>query len=97
LLWWDATDILSWNAAPGASTYDLYRGSQSDLPRITDSQDDSCGRGTTAHLSMAGLNEVPPAETFYWWIVRARNAAGAGPAGGGSSGPWIHDSMGPCP
>lgn len=97
MLWWDTEDTLAWDPAPGAATYDLYRGSQTDLPKIADPQGDSCGRGTTAHLSMGDLTEVPATGEFYWWIVRARNAAGAGPAGGGTVGPWVHDSTGSCP
>jgi hypothetical protein len=43
------------------------------------------------------LTEVPPAGEFYWYLVRAGNGGGLGPAGAATAGPRSQDSSGACP
>ncbi|HKZ76466.1 MAG TPA: proprotein convertase P-domain-containing protein, partial [Actinomycetota bacterium] len=92
-----APDTLEWGPVATATGYRVYRGVRSDLPRLYTTDPDSCLRTTSASTSMSGLGETPPASDFSWWLVRAANGVGEGPAGSGTPGPRIHDSAGACP
>ena len=39
----------------------------------------------------------PSSGAFTWWLVRASNSGGTGPAGNGTAGPRLQDSSGACP
>jgi len=93
----DSKTAVSWSLAAAASTYTLYRGAGSALPALLTSAIDSCARATTTSTSATGLVEVPAPGTFFWWIVRASNANGAGTAGDATAGPRIQNSSGNCP
>lgn len=87
-----------WDAVAGASFYNLYRGTATDLPTLATGAPDSCLRlTTTATVSGEVLAENPPPAGLYWYLVRAANPAGEGPAGQGTAGPRSQDSAGPCP
>ena len=95
---WNSTATLSWTVVPGAVTYHVYRGVPPDLPKLLDARPDSCLRlSTTEPTSGPVLEEVPALGTFYWYLVRAENTAGLGPAGDATAGPRIHDPAGSCP
>ena len=95
---WDETkQALAWDPVAGATSYRIYRGAGSDLPNLHDDTPDSCLRSTEAAESAGGLVDVPSESSFEWWLVRAVNAAGEGPAGDGTAGPRVQDSTGACP
>jgi subtilisin-like proprotein convertase family protein len=94
---WETPSSVSWTAAAAADSYSLYRGADFELPKLYTGEADSCARASTADLSAAGLSESPSAGSFSWWMVRASNANGLGPAGSGSPGPRLHDPLGVCP
>src|SRR4030095_15789949 len=96
-LQWDGRTSASWSLAAAATSYTLYRGAAADLPKLFTSAADSCARLTPASASGSELAETPAPGTFLWWIVRGSNASGLGPAGGGTAGPWTHNSSGTCP
>src|SRR5262249_46607253 len=72
---------LGWGSVPTATSYTVYRGVDLDLPSLLTSALDSCARDTTPGTSVADLTETPAPGAFLWWIVRAANANGEGPAG----------------
>jgi beta-propeller repeat-containing protein len=88
---------VQWEAVPGAATYHVYRGEDVDLPRLLDTETDSCLRFSTAELSTGVLTEEPLPGSFHWYLVRAENANGLGPVGSATAGPRILDSSGDCP
>jgi hypothetical protein len=89
---------LDWTPGAGAAFYNLYRGTPADLVALTDASADSCLRATTAEPTTGEtLSELPPDGSFYWYLVRAGNAGGEGPAGDTSAGPRVQDSQGACP
>jgi hypothetical protein len=91
-------DGLQWDSIPGAAFYNVYRGVPSDLPNLLSAAPDSCLRTTTTTTATGDiLTEVPPDESFFWYLVRAGNGAGEGPAGDATAGPRIQDSSGQCP
>ena len=92
-----AKDSVEWSAAPGATSYHLYRGASGDLPKLLDGSVDSCERGSTAGLSLAGLTEVPAPSGFEWFLVRGGNSGGLGSPGAGTAGTRVHNSSGVCP
>ncbi len=92
-----ARDAAQWTSAPLATEYRLYRGTDIDMPKVLTADVDSCRRAATAGLSTGGIVENPSVSSFWWWLVRAANTAGEGPAGAATAGPRIHDSSGACP
>jgi subtilisin-like proprotein convertase family protein len=89
---------LTWESIPGASFYDTFRGGRSDLPSLLGPAADSCLRASTISNTTGNvLTEVPPAGEFYWYLVRAGNGGGLGPAGAATAGPRSQDSSGACP
>ncbi len=91
-------DRLDWTAASNATTYYLYRGADFELPKLLDASNDSCERVSSAGLSSGSvLAESPASDTFYWYLVRANNAAGFGPAGNATAGARIVNDTGVCP
>jgi hypothetical protein len=97
LLWSGTKDALSWDPVATASSYRVYRGAGIDLPLLLDATPDSCLRATTASTTAGDLAEAPPEGSLLWWLVRAANAGGEGPAGQATSGPRNQDSLGACP
>ena len=96
--WGATTDTLSWAAASGATSYNVYRGEGPDLPKLTDGTPDSCRRMTTASLTTGPtLVEAPPDGSFHWYLVRAENGAGEGSAGMGAGAERVQDTSGVCP
>jgi subtilisin-like proprotein convertase family protein len=97
LLNFTSKDAVEWTAATGATNYYLYRGEPAALPSLMDGTVDSCERGSTVGLSLAGLSEVPAPDAFQWYLVRGHNSGGYGPSGNTTVGPRVHDSGGICP
>ncbi len=87
----------SWSPVAGAVAYNVYRGAGGDLPNLVTPAVDSCLRLTTGATSTTALTEHPAAGGLYWYLVRAINGGGEGPAGNATSGPRVHDSSGSCP
>jgi subtilisin-like proprotein convertase family protein len=87
----------SWTPVSGATGYNLYRGADFELPKLVTNEGDSCLRVSTAATSATGLLDVPGTGGFDWWLVRASNAFGEGPAGAGSAGQRLHEPTGICP
>jgi hypothetical protein len=89
----------TWDSAAGATNYNFYRGVSIDLPKLYTAVTDSCVRVSTGSTSAASLTDVPASGSaaYFWWLVRASNASGLGPAGSGTAGPRVHDSSGVCP
>ncbi len=97
-LGWSGKSALQWEAISGASFYNIYRGAGADLPSLLTAAPDSCLRAvTTATTTGATQGEMPPSGSFYWYLVRAANGAGQGPAGNATAGPRSLDSTGACP
>ena len=95
---WTGTTSLEWEPIPGASYYDVYRGQPSGLPNLLNSGVDSCRRLTTVPVATGSvLTELPSDASFYWYLVRAANGAGEGPAGNAPAGPRSQESAGACP
>ncbi len=92
-----AKDTAEWTAAILATEYRVYRGTDIDMPKVLTVDVDSCQHTTTAALTTSGIVEDPATGSFWWWLVRAANTAGVGPAGLATAGPRIHDSSGVCP
>ncbi len=92
------TTSFEWDPVAGSGFYNVYRGEPEDLPFLLDSNLDSCRRMSVA-ASATGetVAELPGAGEFFWYLVRAANAGGEGPAGDATPGPRVHDSSGPCP
>lgn len=95
LVWGSTKEELTWDAVAGATLYRVYRGAAADLPKLLDGSLDSCLAATSASPSVSGLAAVPA--ELVWWLVRAANAAGEGPAGSATAGPRMLDSVGACP
>ncbi|HEX4824206.1 MAG TPA: proprotein convertase P-domain-containing protein [Candidatus Polarisedimenticolaceae bacterium] len=87
---------LAWSAVTGGSFYDIFRGAGPDLPNLLGPATDSCLRLTTTSTA-ASVNDTVPDSTLYWYLVRAGNGAGLGPAGSATAGPRSQDSTGACP
>jgi hypothetical protein len=96
---WDSTkSALSWAAVAGSTFYNVYRGAEADLASLLNPSIDSCRRLSVTTISTGVvLTEVPPSDTFYWYLIRAANGGGEGPAGNATAGPRIQDSSGACP
>lgn len=97
LTWANKTNA-QWTSTAGTSWYNLYRGVPSDLPLLLNPSNDSCKRFTGSATNTGNIiTEDPAPGSFYWFIVRAANPAGEGPAGNATSGPRTHNSSGSCP
>ena len=92
---------MSWGAVPAASSYHVYEGADADLPLLLTAGSDSCERAVVAGTSVSGLAATPASGRFLWFLVRASNAGGMGPAGAArvaqAPTPRQHDSSGACP
>jgi hypothetical protein len=89
---------LQWESIPGATFYNVYRGIPSDLPQLLDPAPDSCRRHTTTGtITGSVLGETPSGGSLFWYLVRAANGAGQGPAGDATAGPRSQESTGDCP
>jgi subtilisin-like proprotein convertase family protein len=89
---------LTWDSVPGATFYNTYRGSPSGLPLLLNGAVESCLRTTSVATTTGSvLGEIPPSNSFYWYLVRAANGAGQGPAGNATAGPRSQESTGSCP
>jgi hypothetical protein len=67
------------SAAPGAgagAVHQVLRGRVSELPVGSGASETCVEPGTTA--TTAADPELPPADEVFWYLVRARNACGAG-------------------
>ena len=96
-MWWGGSGTLEWTSVSDASSYHLYTGPGSALPKLLDAQVDSCLYATTANTSHPGITSAPPVGTLGWWLVRSDGPGGQGPAGLSSFGPRVQDSSGLCP
>jgi subtilisin-like proprotein convertase family protein len=95
---WTSGTSIAWESITGASFYDLYRGALADLPNLLNPVADSCRRIVTTGTSTGSvLGETPPVGSIYWYLVRAANGAGEGPAGNATAGPRSQQSTGDCP
>jgi hypothetical protein len=89
---------IEWESIAGATFYSVYRGERGDLSNLLNPVADSCRRTvTTTPVTGNVLVETPPAGSFYWYLVRAANGAGQGPAGNATAGPRSQESTGDCP
>jgi subtilisin-like proprotein convertase family protein len=95
---WTGRAGQAWQPVPNASFYDLYRGTEATLPDLLTTAPDACRRLITTETSTgAVLTETPAAGGTFWYLVRAANPAGEGPAGNASAGPRQQQSTGACP
>jgi subtilisin-like proprotein convertase family protein len=92
-------DQLDWNAAAGATSYNMYRGDAAGLPSLLNSNTDSCTRTTTTAASSGHIlmEPSPSSPVLYWYVVTGVNGVGEGPAGTATAGTRIVNSSGPCP
>ena len=93
-----STTSLQWESIAGATFYNVYRGAGPDLPNLLNPAADSCLRATTVAATTGNvLAELPSAGSLYWYLVRAANGAGEGPAGNATAGARSQESSGVCP
>jgi subtilisin-like proprotein convertase family protein len=89
---------LAWESIFGATFYDTFRGARAGLPGLLGPSADSCLRVSTIPTTTGSvLTEMPPTGELYWYLVRAGNGGGLGPAGSATAGPRSQDSTGACP
>lgn len=89
---------LEWQAIPGATFYNTYRGVPAGFASLLTAAPDSCLRSSTIGTTTgAVLSETPPEGSLFWYLVRAANGAGEGPPGSASAGPRSQQSTGTCP
>jgi subtilisin-like proprotein convertase family protein len=77
----DATTIVWQPTPPDPMSYLVFRGDPPSLPNLLDCSADSILRGAPVAPLLAGVAETPAPGQFYWYLARAQNAAGVGPAG----------------
>ncbi len=95
---WNGKTSMNWATIADATFYHVYRGLPQSLHDLLTPNPDSCLRMTTTFPGTGNsLTEVPLTRSFFWYLVRAANSAGEGPAGNASSGPRIQNSGGACP
>jgi hypothetical protein len=95
------TTSLEWIPVPSATYYNVYKGVPANLPNLLNTNLDSCllysGPATTTGPI---VTETPPPGFSYWFLARAANACGEGPAGdalaNGGIKPRIQNSSGWC-
>lgn len=99
VLWlqWDDRAFLSWSSTASIADYIVYRGAGIDVVKLATNEPDSCARLATAVTQATALAETPAPGAWTWWLVRAANSSGLGPAGSSSLGPRLHDPAGACP
>jgi hypothetical protein len=95
--WFTDPTTLAWDTAAGATTYNVYRGQDIDLPKLATGETDSCLHGTSSGSSLGSITVTPSQSRFDWWLVRASNSAGEGPAGSSTQGPRLQEPSGVCP
>ena len=89
---------LEWNTTAGADWYSVYEGGAPDLPALVTPEADSCLFWTGSAVATGPILLAPPQPGhFLWYLVRAGNAAGEGPAGAATAGPRQQNSGGHCP
>lgn len=94
---WDASKTgLSWDYAPRANAYTVYRGTGATLPGLLDATDDSCTRWTGTARAVTVVESLAPPD-FYWYLVVGVNGAGPGSAGSATAGARVVNSVGGCP
>jgi len=96
--WTDKTSM-TWPAVSGATGYKVYRGILGDLPKLQDSQTDSCDKTVDVPNRTATANEDPTTGVVgrcYWYLVTASNSAGEGTAGSATAWPRVVNSSGSC-
>jgi len=91
-----------WEAMAGAQTYNLYRGTETDLPNLVPLPAlappvNSCLRwsGTAASTGPI-LKDAPPPGGLYWYLATAVGIYGESGGGEGSAGPRELNPSGPC-
>jgi hypothetical protein len=98
LLWCAGTKTcLQWDPVPGALEYRVVRGEPADLPALLTPVADGCTRWLGAATSTGPVADELPTNGLLWFLVRARNACGEGPAGDATPGPRQQESGGGCP
>jgi serine protease AprX len=95
---WSDKGTLAWPMNLQATSYTLYRGIPTDLPKLLDSQVDSCRR-YQGSASTAAVPEDPSAVAgrLYWYLVTGSNGNGEGSAGNATAGPRVVNASGTCP
>jgi len=97
LTWCPGTkDCLTWSAADGATSYNVYLGFGQDLAGLLDGAVDSCMVGSFSGTTANPVPGDPASGALDWFLVTAANASGEGSPGQGSSGPRVLDSSGAC-
>lgn len=94
---WTTPAAQQWLPVANASFYNVYRGTAATLADLVTPNPDSCLRLTTTATSTTTMAEAPAAGGAYWYLVRAANPGGEGPAGDATSGPRSHQGSGTCP
>ncbi len=95
---WIGKTAQQWEAVTGGTLYKLYRGDDSTLASLITPAVDSCLKlSVSATSTGAVLTESPAPGAVYWYLVRAANNGGEGPAGSATTGPRTHNSSGACP
>src|SRR6185295_1085125 len=67
-LQFDTPTSASWSTVSGATSYNLYRGDDFDLPKLFTNQTDSCLRTSTGAVTGGGLIETPSGGAFNWYL-----------------------------
>jgi hypothetical protein len=75
-----ATATISWNSAPGSTTYDVLRGLVSGLPVGPGGGDESCLATGIAGTSTTDSASLSPGDSS-WYLARGANSCGKGPYG----------------
>ena len=97
LTWCPGTkDCLTWSAADGATSYNVYLGLDEDLSALLDGTVDSCLVGSFSETTANAVPGDPTPGALDWFLVTAASAMGEGSPGQSSSGPRVLDSSGPC-
>jgi alpha-tubulin suppressor-like RCC1 family protein len=94
---WSDKDTQTWPADSLASSYNLYRGTPSQLPALLTTSNDSCLRYGNITTTSATTSENPSSGSFFWYLVTGVNVAGEGSAGNATAGARIVNSSGTCP
>ena len=91
------TTCLQWDAASGATSYNLYRGEGAGLPCVVNPSLDSCSAGTYLPTTTGPtIVEEPEAGTMFWFLVTGVGISGEGSAGSGTMGPRMLNTSGTC-
>ncbi len=93
-----AKDCLSWDAAAGATQYNIYRGERASVACLINPAFDSCTHGsritnTTGH----SVSEQPAPGQVYWFLVTAADGTGEGTYGTATAAPRDSEHNGACP